>query len=261
MSQPFDRELGHALSVADQAASMMRNGPRTRSATTKADRTTVTDIDVAINEHTIAALADATPDIPVLGEEASSDNLDVDGAVWVVDPIDGTMSFTAGIGLACYALALVVAGQPKVAVVADPWMHTVFHAVAGHGTFRNGEPVRTSEQTRIDGGRIGVAADPALEFGSLMDSLTTRRAWPFALWATVRSGAAVADGGFDACLYGPGKPWDIAATSLLITEAGGVVADIDGQPVHAAQPIGRWIGAATPQLHDELAAAWTNVVR
>lgn len=256
-----DRTITDAAQVADRIADsarrMIRTGLGSRTVTYKSDGSEVTDVDVAVNDMVIAAIADTFGDHQVLGEESSGLLVDLDRPTWVVDPIDGTMPYSAGVGVACFSLALVVAGEPWVAVADDPWTGLRWAAVRGTGTYRNGIRCTTSSQTSLHGARVDVEADA--DFVALIDTLTGQGALAFCQWAAVRTGCAVADGGYAAALYGPGKPWDVAATSLLVTEAGGKVGHVDGTPLHAARPIGRWAAAATPQLWDEIAELWAAI--
>jgi fructose-1,6-bisphosphatase/inositol monophosphatase family enzyme len=258
MSLDLDFAAAVAHDLAAAAGRMMRDGLVNRTLTFKDDGSEVTDIDVAINTAVLDVLGAAFPDHQVLGEESSGTITDLDQPTWVVDPIDGTLPYAAGVGLGCFSLALVVGGVPVVAAVEDPWVGFGWRAVTGRGAWRNGLRCVAAARPSLHGARIDVEANS--EYAALSGALVDAGACAFCQWATVRTACAVADGGYDATVYGPGKPWDIAAVSLIVAEAGGVVGNLDGTVLHAAQPVGRWIAAGSQTMWDAVADTWAPLV-
>src|ERR671931_1934649 len=112
----------------------------------------VTDTDRTLERHTRRVLAAEFPGIPVIGEEFGSDD-GVEGARyrWVVDPVDGTANYVAGMPWCAYSLALVDRHGPVVGVIADPYRAQIYAAARGRGMRANGSPVKLSGRTTTAG--------------------------------------------------------------------------------------------------------------
>lgn len=233
----------------------------------KADGSEVTAVDLASHALLERELTAAFPEALVLSEEGGGEYGPQDErSVWVIDPLDATFPYTAAISVSTVAVALVEAGEPVVAAVCDPFAGLVWSAHRGGGTTVNGAPCRVSGQVGLVGARINLECDDDLP--AVLGALHAESR-VVALWASVRSACAVADGRFEAVLYGPGSPWDVAAPTLLIQEAGGVAGVLaesgeDGATgpfaasVRYDAPVGCWVGA-TPGVATELAAVWAAV--
>jgi fructose-1,6-bisphosphatase/inositol monophosphatase family enzyme len=255
VSSPLALELFQARIAANTAATLMKRSMHALTRTQKIDLTDVTDIDVAINKNIIDHLTKAFSH-QVLGEELSTDLGDLDAPTWVIDPIDGTFPYTAGLGIATVAISLVIAGTPVLSVVADPWTETLYEATNLSPTLRNGKVVTVTNTTSLRGARVGIAADGLCE---PLVSAGARAMWPV---AGNRLGASVSDGGLDALCFGPGSPWDIASTALLVERAGGTVLPVlDPEvPVHYAKHVPAMVAAATPELAEELRDFWAKLI-
>lgn len=235
------------------AAPMLRRSIHTLNPSLKPDGSEITEVDREVNRFIIDALAtDSLPNYPVLGEEISTEITDLAEPVWVLDPIDGTFPYTAGIGVACISLTLVVAGNPVLAVVEDPWTATQYLATSNAPTTRNTLPVAASIKTDLSGARIGVSA------GGLFDVLKSHGAKCLGVGASVRLGASVADGTLDAHCFGPGEPWDTASALLMVPAAGGVVLPVEPafESLHAAKRVPRIVLAGTIELANAVADIW-----
>lgn len=156
---------------------------------------------------------------------------------WIVDPIDGTVNYAHGFPQYNVSIGLEMAGRVEVGVVLDAVKNECFHATRGGGAFLNNQPIRVSNQSVL-GGRalvgVGATSDPSLALRDLevLRKLVTmhvpvRRAGLGALDLCY-----VACGRYDAFLEAKLMPWDCAAGTLLIREAGGEVTDYAGQAHH-----------------------------
>ncbi|MDY7578444.1 inositol monophosphatase family protein [Herbaspirillum sp. RTI4] len=196
----------------------------------------VTEVDKAAEEAIIDILHSAYPDHAILAEESgASDNLhDDNDNVWIIDPLDGTTNFIHGFPQYCVSIALQQRGQITQAVIYDPTRNDLFTASKGAGAYLNDKRIRVSKRDKIADGLIGTGfpfrADDDLEQYLKMFRLMTescaglRRPGSAALdLAYVAAGRL--DGFFEKGL----KPWDIAAGSLLVTEAGGLIGDFTGE--------------------------------
>jgi 3'(2'),5'-bisphosphate nucleotidase len=223
------------------------------SPVSRADR----EADAAIRETLRAAF----PDDAILSEEHPDEPSRLDRArVWIVDPLDGTRDFLARSGDFCVHVALAADGRPAVSAVHHPTADALYYAVRGAGaSCRRGratERLRVSTASALGAFRVGVSRQnlpPALVRFLETHGLASRAV---AAGASVKY-LALARGDLDAVvtLTGGEKEWDTCAPELLVTEAGGVVTDGDGQPLRYNQrDLGRPRGivASNGAVHGEL---------
>ncbi len=206
-AQGLALQVGRALARRFEAA---RNHPRR-----KADHTLVTDADLEADERLTRALEAAFPGVPVLSEERAT-VLPKTPEAWVIDPLDGTTNFALGLPMWGVLLAFLENGQPTVAVAYFPVMDEVYLAIRGEGVTRNGEGIHTRE--------VNAAHETAFALVCSRSLGRYRLAWPWKLRILGSAGyemALVARGVAIAALESTPKVWDLAAPTLLLTEAGG----------------------------------------
>ena len=199
-------------------------------------------------ERTIRELLTAErPDDGLIGEEGT--RVEGAGRNWIVDPLDGTVNFLYGLRTWAVSIALEDEQGLAVGVVFDPVDGECFSAVRGEGAKLNGEPIRVNDCTALGRAMVAtgfsyVAEERATQAQLLLELLPRirdlRRAGAAALDL-----AYVAAGRVDAYYERGLKRWDEAAGLLLVTEAGGSLADLDGEP-HGV------IATGTPELMGEL---------
>jgi myo-inositol-1(or 4)-monophosphatase len=236
----YDNELAFAIDLARDAGKIMRRYFLAEDIATewKKDDTPLTIADTKINDLVIERVKKSFPKHGVIGEEASYEIKDE--MVWVVDPIDGTVPFSLGIPCSTFSLGLVDRsdGQSVVAVVYDPQLDYLYTAQRGEGSFVNGVRLHTSKATDLPRtyisvlGGIGRREDARTHFirqGACVDWLMDHGARPLSLQSQVYSACKVASGEFAGSIFGYGSPWDSAAASLIVEEAGGVVTDVNGK--------------------------------
>jgi myo-inositol-1(or 4)-monophosphatase len=204
------------------------------------------------------------PDDPVLGEEGGAAT-GSGGVRWVVDPVDGTTNFLYGRDDWTVSVAAVDAADGRVlaGVVAEPVAGRVTSARAGGGTSCDGRRVHVLQPGDLAHAMVelglGRGADRA-RAGRLLDALVPRCRDVRRVGSAARALAQVATGRVDAS-WGPDlQPWDCAAGVLLVTEAGGVVGDLDG-PVTAGIPRSGSVLAAPAGLFEQLRALLSDVYR
>jgi myo-inositol-1(or 4)-monophosphatase len=217
----------------------------------KADGSRVSDADFAVDEMLRDTLTASRPHYGWLSEETADNPARLSRShVWIVDPIDGTSAFLAGTPFWTIAAALVAGHQPVLGVVYNPVRSEMFVARHGHGAFLNGAPIRVCDASRIEG--ISVVASSGL----FKKKKLWREPWPEMNVTWINSAAyrlaCIADGRIHAVVSPTPKfEWDLAAPTLLVQEAGGVVSETDGRALTFNQPIPRHKGlvAAGPELH------------
>jgi myo-inositol-1(or 4)-monophosphatase len=207
---------------------------------TKGDSTPVTIADTTINKIVIDSIKEKYPKHSVIGEE---DSLGVFNSeyVWVCDPIDGTIPYTFGIATNVFSIALVSSddGQPKVAVVYDPYMGRMYSAVKGQGAFLNDKKIEVNKINSISDGVIGMSGTKS----SIVDAQGIKGALIYACWrplilnCVIYEAMLVATGQIIASVFPGDTVHDIVTAKLIVEEAGGRVTDMFGGEQRYDKPI------------------------
>ncbi|MBV2360126.1 3'(2'),5'-bisphosphate nucleotidase CysQ [Thalassococcus sp. CAU 1522] len=213
----------------------------------------VTDADHAVNDVLEAELRGARPDYGWLSEESPDDPARRRAErVFIVDPIDGTRSFIDGSDIWAHALAVAERGRVVAGVVYLPMRGKMYTAALGAGARLNGAPLAVSRTNDADGASV-LATRPNMD----------PRHWPGGMPDLQRSHrpslayrlSLVAEGRYDAMLtFRPAWEWDIAAGTLILTEAGARATDRRGAPLRFNNPVPQTDGvvASNPVLHAAL---------
>ena len=187
----------------------------------------VTDTDRTLERHTRRVLAADFPEIPVVGEEYGADAAaTADGLRWIVDPVDGTANYVAGLPWCAYSLALVDAAGPVVGVIADPSRAQIYAAARGRGVRANGVPVRMAPRTSAAGALV--CAEPASE--PLLSAAHAGHAGVRMLGSSALAITQVALGHAVAAVLEGYREWDVAGALALALGVGAVVVGRDGRP-------------------------------
>jgi len=216
---------------------------------TKADGSPVTEADRAAERAIREVLRQALPEAAILGEEFGAEGGSDAPLQWVVDPIDGTIAFSRGIPLFGTLLALVEEGEPVLGVIDCPALSDRLVGWRDGGCFRDGQPVRASDARTL--GRALVSHGDPFCFGRAgQEAMWQRmaREIPMLRGYTDAFGHAMAcSGAVDVMVDLDLNPWDMAATRILVQEAGGACHLTDPQSNGK-----RGIVFGAPALVDEL---------
>ena len=204
----------------------------------------VTEYDLAVEGFLKRELPPLCPGAIFYGEEEAENADPSRGWAFIVDPIDGTTNFVRGLRQSAISVALARDGQVEYAVVFDPYKNEMFSARRGGGAFLNGAPIRVSGKPLAEGiFGMGTAIyrREYLEPTMRVTEQLFRRACDFR-----RLGAAA----LDLCDVACGRvelffeyslcPWDFAAGSLIITEAGGHISTLQGGPLALTERCSVW---------------------
>ncbi|MBX9849706.1 MAG: inositol monophosphatase [Rhodocyclaceae bacterium] len=204
--------------------------------TTKQHSDYVTEVDRAAEAAIIEVLRDAYPKYAILAEEsgASTGSEGDSDYQWIIDPLDGTTNFIHGFPQYAVSIGLALNGVMQQGVVYDPNRNELFTATKGGGAFLNDKRIRVGGRAKLSEALIGTGFpyrvfDRIDEYLSIFKDLTQKTA------GMRRPGAASLDLAWVACGRIDGfwefglSPWDMAAGSLLITEAGGLTGDSKGE--------------------------------
>ena len=223
-----------AVKAARRAGNLINRATRNLDAINvqqKAANDFVSDVDREAEQTIIRTLLEAYPDHAILAEE--SGRTGQSEHTWIIDPLDGTTNFLHGFPQYAVSIALMHKGVITQAVVYDPTRNDLFTATRGGGAFLNDTRIRVSKRTVLKTSLIGTGF-PIRRFSQLDAYMGMLKSVIENTAGVRRAGAAsldlayVAAGRLDGFWELNLKPWDIAAGALLITEAGGLVTDIEG---------------------------------
>lgn len=216
----------------------------------------VTEIDHAAEAAIIETLLTAYPDHGIWAEESGrreGKGRDKD-FIWIIDPLDGTTNFIHGFPVYCVSIALMVKGRIEQAVIYDPTRNDLFCSTRGRGAYLNERRIRVAKRTSLrecllSTGfpfRPGDAFQTYLKMlGDVMPRCAGVRRPGSAALDLAYVAAGFSDGFFETGL----SPWDVAAGSLIVTEAGGLVGNFTGEADFLEQ---KECLAANPRIYGQL---------
>ena len=216
----------------------------------------VTDVDLQVQEEVLSLLRREFPSFSLLAEESPEAVEGESEFTWIVDPIDGTRNYAAGVPHFAVTIALAYREEAVLGITYDPLRQELFHAQRGGGAFLNDEPIAVSANQRLDqcllGFDMGYVDQGGLEAIKLVGSL-----WPGVQSIRVMGSSALglayaAAGRIGVYFHHNLAPWDLASGLLLVHEAGGVVTDRQGNP---ATLHSRGVIAGSPRLHRQFMEA------
>lgn len=214
----------------------------------------VTKYDTLVQEELSRALLELFPEAGFFGEEDKEHQISGKKQIFIVDPIDGTTNFVRGLHHSCISVGLLEEGRMEYAAVYNPYLDELFTARRGCGAYLNGQRLQVTQAT---------LADSLVLFGSAIyyretipatvrfvqelfpHTIDFRRGGSAALDLCYLA-AGRADLFFECCL----QPWDYAAGSLIVQEAGGIATALTGQPLRFFDRCS--VAAGNPNNHPQL---------
>jgi myo-inositol-1(or 4)-monophosphatase len=254
-------ELAFAVETAAAAgAILMDHYEQLERIDHKSARDVVTEADHLSEDLVISAIRGRFPDDAILAEEsgahAAAEARPVNGRLWVIDPLDGTVNYANGLPVFCVSIGFVVDGRPTAGAVRDPTRSETFAATADGPATLNGRPIRASTKDKLSDGVISL---------SLAGRSVTNRARAIrkeiriarSMGSASLALAYVGNGRFDAFVQESGmSAWDVAAAGLVAERAGATVTAFDGSAWYDPARKTRTVGtvAAPPRFHPRLLA-------
>ncbi|HET9916763.1 MAG TPA: inositol monophosphatase family protein [Candidatus Binatia bacterium] len=236
MTQTFSAYLDAAWQAADAAGEIIHaNWHKPKTLGYKGAVDLVTDTDRRCERTIVGILTKHFPEHSILAEEETRLERHENSYRWIVDPLDGTTNFAHGYPHVCVSIALERDGEVVLGLVYDPLRREVFQAVKDHGATLNGQTIRCSAVDDMDQALIATGfpydrREHPDYYLSYFKAFLTR------CQGIRRNGAAALDLCYVACGRIDGywelklKPWDVAAGSLIVAEAGGQLSDFHGRP-------------------------------
>ncbi|PSB91902.1 inositol monophosphatase family protein [Candidatus Pandoraea novymonadis] len=195
----------------------------------------VTEIDQMAEGAIIEILLQAYPNHSILAEESGESVQSSDSEYqWIIDPLDGTTNFIHGLPYYCVSIALSHKSQIIQAVVYDPTRNDLFTASRGRGAFLNERRIRVSHRDRLSYSLIGTGfpyrdQQDIKSYLKMFGTMTQNCAGIRRPGAAALDLANVAAGRMDGFFEQGLQPWDMAAGSLLVSEAGGLIGNFTGE--------------------------------
>jgi myo-inositol-1(or 4)-monophosphatase len=227
--------LNFAVKAARRAGAIINRASDNLDALTvrhKSLNDLVSEVDRAAENAIIESLRSVYPDHAILAEEsgASGDS----EYVWIIDPLDGTTNFLHGFPVYAVSIALAHKGQVQHGVVYDPVHNDLYTASRGSGAYLNDRRLRVSKRDKLIDGLIGTGFPFRISaeidaYTAMFKDLTTKTAGIRRPGAAALDLASVAAGRLDGFWEIGLSPWDMAAGTLLVSEAGGLVGDLQGE--------------------------------
>jgi myo-inositol-1(or 4)-monophosphatase len=223
--------IQHALKMAGEIL-MSYFGKISEYTVKESQSSIVTKADIESEKKIIEIILEKFPDHNTLGEETGFQNRNSE-FTWVIDPLDGTSNFAAGIPWFGVIICVLKNDIPFMAGCFLPLQNEIYFAEKGRGAFRNGEKINVSNETELKNILAAYSLDYSDEPGKtereakLIQQVVSRI-------RNLRSTNCIidfcytADGKLGACMNQTTKIWDIAAPGLIIEEAGGIVTDMQG---------------------------------
>lgn len=221
----------------------------------------VTDIDKKTEQFFIRKIKGEYPEHRILGEEGFGDIVqDLEGVVWILDPIDGTLNFIHQQRNFAISIGVYENGVGKIGLIYDVVHEELYHAFKGNGVFLNELALPRLQEVSVSEAIIGVNAlwvtennriNPAILSPLVRDVRGTRSYGSAALEM-----AYIASGRIDAYISLRLAPWDIAAGLILVEELGGVATTLKGERLNLLDKNSLFI--SKPGLHDEIMSQYLN---
>ena len=250
--------LNTAVKAARRAGTIINRASQNLdilTVTTKAANDYVSEVDRAAEDAIVRVLQEAYPSHAILAEESGASGKSE--FQWIIDPLDGTTNFLHGFPQYAVSIALTQKGVLSQAVIYDPVHNDLFTASRGRGAYLNDKRLRISKRINLQKSLIGTGF-PFREFSQIDAYLAMFRDLTQKTAGLRRAGSAaldlayVAAGRLDGFWEFGLSPWDMAAGSLLIIEAGGLVGDLEGNGGHLESGN---IVAGNPKIFSQLVQA------
>lgn len=215
----------------------------------------VTNMDQEIEQFFIKKVRETFPEHKILGEEGFGDKFEsLDGIVWIIDPIDGTMNFVHQQRNFAISLGVYENGVGKIGMIYDVVHDELYHAISGQGAFMNGEKLPISEDRTVKESIIALNATWVMENRRIDHNLLIPLAREVRGTRSYGSAALelvfVATGRLDAYISLRLAPWDVAGGAVIVEELGGKVTNMRGEKLDFLTQ--DTLLVARPSLHETI---------
>ena len=226
------KELEVAIKAAKEAGKISKeNFLKSNLIALKEGGSWVTEIDKLCEKRIISIIKESFPDHSINAEESGLARKDSE-YLWLIDPIDGTTNYATQFPLFAVSIALAKNNEVILGVIYDPIHDDLYNAEKGKGAELNNSQINVSETEEIRRSIIGYGRPSKIKerFVKIFSKVELATRTPKILGSMVLSLCYTASGSLDAAIFISPNPWDLAAGSLLVQEAGGKVTNFEGKP-------------------------------
>lgn len=228
--------VGEMEKIVRSEEPVFENRKDSQKVHTKGRADYVTDVDFHVQKDLTEKLKAAFPEVQMMGEEKDNSAIDFGGAVWILDPVDGTTNLIHDMRASAISLAYAENGIIRAGVIFCPFSGEMYTAERGKGAFLNGSPIHVSGAASLEESLISIGTAPYYhEYADwtfraaenvFLKCQDIRRSGSAAIELSYLSAGRL-DGNFERIL----QPWDFSAGLCILEEAGGRVTDLEGKPV------------------------------
>lgn len=219
------------------------------------DSNYATEVDYIVQQHIVEELPRVIPNSNIITEESNKNNYQLNKPTWILDPVDGTTNLMHQFKHSAFSIALIMDQKPSLGMIYNPYLKEMFAAIAGRGAYLNKERIHVSKTSSLSDSLIGFGTTPYKREKAeetfrivkevFMKSQEVRRSGSGALDI-----AYVACGRLDGFFELELQPWDYAAGSIILGEAGGKICNWSGEGFKMVRP--ESIIASNTLIHEEL---------
>jgi myo-inositol-1(or 4)-monophosphatase len=247
--------LTDIVTLAQRAGKILKDGyGQQHQIAFKGEIDLVTEIDKQSEDLILGEITNRWPEHTVFSEETGG-RAGSDHDVWYVDPLDGTLNYSHGLGIFCVSIAYEHNGALQLAAVYDPMAGELYSAERGKGAWLNGQPIRVSQTGELKASLL-VTGFPYDAWTNPANNFAEFERFSRLSQGVRRLGSAA----LDLCYVAAGRldgfweirlnAWDVAAGALIVQEAGGMVTDVRGGPDFITKP--QSVLAANAVLHAKM---------
>ncbi|KAF0135265.1 MAG: myo-inositol-1(or 4)-monophosphatase [Candidatus Saganbacteria bacterium] len=248
-----NQALDIAINAAKTAGEILKaNFKKDYRIIRKSPKEMVSEVDMKSQEVICAILGRGFPSCGIITEEKRFSNVKGDKN-WIIDPIDGTHNYIAGLPFSGISIALMEGDRFDLGVIYFPMENELYYAVRGQGAFCNGEPISVSDNGVLSKAIVNYDNQFHLSENSFKyyKTLTERAFTTRILGVATRDLCFIASGKIDGRVWNATKICDIAAGIVILTEAGGELTDFSGHPCGMNS---KQVVASNSKIHGELLA-------
>lgn len=259
-TQSFDPYTLTAIKAALVAAQILeeKRGRPLECAEKQGAGNVVTEADIRAEKEIIRLILADFPEHGILAEETKSEGVPQQDYVWIVDPLDGSKNYSKGLPIYSISVALLHKGNPIAGVIFAPCLKDLFVANLT-GTYRNGEKMTVTKTEQLNKALLASGYPYAVKENPLHcmeaeNAMIQSEAQVNNLGTSVLHLAYVAAGVFDGKFHAGLRAWDVAAASLMIKQAGGVLTNWEGKSLNLLTLDIIDVLASNGHLHDQMLA-------
>lgn len=248
-------QIQKMISLVHETKKIILNEDLKNHITEKGSADFVTQVDTGVQEYLYEKLKELDPGIQFMGEENNQNQIDPSEPAWILDPVDGTTNLIFDYQQSAVSLGYYENGQICQAVIYNPFSDETFWAIQGKGAFLNDRQIHVSSHKTLSGCLVAIGTSPYYKEYAARNFQLFQKVFEHCLDIR-RGGSAALDlsyiacGRLDAYFELKLKPWDFAAGSLILEEAGGKITSYQGTPLDFLQP--QAILSSNGLVHEEL---------